>query len=64
MPCWEEASVDNFQFLDREFGFVDKVLFGNLAMELGSSWVYIGILKLVLDILVGVLCSLTSHWHS
>ena len=60
----EKASVDNLRYLDGEFGFLEKDLFGNLVMEFGSSWGHFSVLELGLDIVVGVLCSLTAHWHS
>lgn len=42
----EDTSVNNFVYLDGEFSFFDKDLFGNFVMKLGRSWGYFGILEL------------------
>ena len=51
----EKAFVDNFSYLDEEFGFFDKDLFDNSVMDLGNSKAYFGIVELELDILGGAL---------
>lgn len=33
-PVGEEASIDNFGYFDREFGLLDKDLFGYLVLKL------------------------------
>ena len=59
----EEASVDNLCYCDEELDFWDRDLFGSLAMELGDSEGYFGIVKLGIDKQEGFLCSSTAHWH-
>ena len=60
----EKAYVDNFGYFDGELGFLDKDLFDHLSMELGNLEGHFGRVDLGLNILEGVLCSLTAHWHN
>ena len=59
----EEAFVDNFRYLGEEFCFFDKDLFDSSVMDIVNSKAYFGTVELELDIL-GVLYSLTAHWHN
>ena len=58
----KDPSIDNFGYLDGEFGFFDKDLLCNFVMELGSAWRYFRMLEL--GILGEMPCSFTAYWHS
>lgn len=60
----EGVPVDSFWYLDGEFGFWDRYLFGSLAMELPNLEGDFGIVVFGLDRLDGVLGSSTVYWHS